>query len=153
MTRSSTRKWAVGLIAPLLAAVALVPALVNAQDPRPPAGQTVSGEVKDVNPLTVEVNGQDYLLATDPNIVTVREGEEVKLGDLKQGDKITFTTNPDSSVNRIEVTDPVVAEDRTWLMIGLGVLALIVVAGILWFLSQRRSTGTRVDRGRTVSSH
>jgi hypothetical protein len=151
MSRATSARSSRGIaaIVPLLAIVlALAPVVALAQDPRPPANTTVSGEVKDVNPLTVEVNDQEYLLQTSSNVVVNRDGKEVKLGELNKGDKVTFTTNPDSSVQRIDVTDSA-TDESTWLLIGLIVLAVLVVVGLVWYLTQRRNRGgvAHGDRG------
>jgi hypothetical protein len=86
----------------------------------------------------VKVNGQEQLLRTAPDVVVNREGEAVNLGELNKGDQVTFTTNPDDSVQRIDVTDPA-TDERTWLLIALLVVAVLVVAGLVWYLTQRRS--------------
>jgi cobalamin biosynthesis Mg chelatase CobN len=130
--------------------VAAIAALAQTPAPqRPPSGATVTGEVKDVNPLTVTVNGQDQILQTAPNVVVNRDGKQVNLGELEEGDKVTFTTNPDNSVAQIDVTDPANAEDTVWLIVGI--VALLAVVGLLawYFLSRRRGEG-RVAGGRTV---
>jgi hypothetical protein len=103
--------------------------------------------VTDVNPLTVKVNGQEQLLRTAPDVVVNRDGEAVNLGELNKGDKVTFTTNPDDSVQRIDVTDPA-TDERTWLLIALAVVAVLVVGGLVWYLTQRRGRGgmTTPDR-------
>ena len=133
--------------------VAVTPATVRAQDPRPPANITLNGEVTDVNPLTVKVNGQEYLLQTAPAVVVNRDGKEVKLGELNKGDNVAFTTNPDTTVQRIDVTDPA-TDERTWLLIGLLVLAALAAVVLVWYLTQRRKRSTAVghDHGRPLSS-
>lgn len=136
------------LIPVLAIVVAVTPLGVRAQDPRPPGNATLSGEVTDVNPLTVKAGGQEYLLQTAPAVVVNRDGKEVNLGELNKGDKVTFTTNPDNSVQRIDVTDPA-TDERTWLFVGLLVLAAIAVAGLVWYLAQRRNRSTR-GRGRRI---
>lgn len=144
-----------GILAPLLVVlVALTPVVARAQDPRPPGSSTLPGEVTDVNPLTVKVNGQEQLLRTDPNVVVNRDGKQVNLGELNKGDKVIFTTNPDNSVAQIDVTDPA-TDERTWLLIALIVIAALVIAGVVWYLTQRRDRGriARSDRGMPVGSH
>src|SRR5262245_12589070 len=96
----------VGLALPVVAILlALAPVATRAQ-PRPPGDATVAGEVTSVNPLKVKLaNGQEQLLQTSPTVVVVREGKEVKLGDLEKGDKVVFSTNPDNSVQRMDVTE------------------------------------------------
>jgi hypothetical protein len=146
-----------GILAAILAMVvgAVTPAAIQAQEPRPPAGSTVSGEVTDVNPLKVKAGEQEFLLQTAPAVVVNRDGKEVNLGELNKGDKVTFVTNADSSVQRIDVTDPA-TDERTWLLIGLLVIAAIVVLGLVWYLTQRRKRYTTLDadrgRGRPLSS-
>jgi hypothetical protein len=143
-----SRAKAIGVLAPVMVILlAVAPAVVRAQDPRPPSNATLNGEVKDVNPLTVEVNGQEYLLQTAPNVLVNRDGEQVNLGELNKGDKVTFTTNPDNSVQRIDVTDPA-TDESTWLLIALLVVAALVVAGLIWYLSQRRNRDRVVQRDR-----
>ena len=140
----------IGMVVPLLAVLlALAPVGVQAQDPRPPGGTTLNGEVEDVNPLKVKVGDQEFLLQTAPNVLVNREGKEVKLGDLNKGDKVTFTTNPDNSVARIDVTDAA-TDESTWLMIVLAVLAVLVVGGLVWYLTQRRSRDRTVRGNRTA---
>jgi hypothetical protein len=136
------------------AGLALVPAIVGAQDPRPPGNATLSGEVTDVNPLTVKVNGQEQLLRTAPDVVVNRDGEAVNLGELNKGDTVTFTTNPDDSVQRIDVTDPA-TDERTWLLIALLVVAALVIVGVVWYLTQRRGRDRTVghDQSRPLGTH
>lgn len=142
------------LVLALAAGLALLPAVVGAQDPRPPGNATLSGEVTDVNPLTVKVNGQEQLLRTAPDIVVNRDGQSVNLGELNKGDNVTFTTNPDNSVQRIDVTDPA-TDERTWLLIALLVVAAVVIAGLVWYLTQRRDRNrvARHDSGRPLGTH
>ena len=150
------RLQAIALVIPLVAVLwALVPLIAQGQTPLPrPAGNTTQrGEVRDVNPLTVKVNGQDQLLRTVPDVVVNREGKEVKLGELNKGDTITFTTNPDDSVARIDVTDAA-TDANTWVWIALLILAVLVIAGVVWYLSQRRKRDgvvPRTDRDTTLS--
>lgn len=139
-----------------IAVVAMVPVGVRAQTPlpRPASGATVTGEVRDVNPLTVRVNGQDQLLQTSPSVVVVREGKDVKLGDLKEGDKVTFTTNPDNTVQRVDVTEAA-SDSSLWLLIALLILGVLVLIGVVWYLSQRRGRNQpshRADRESPLSS-
>ena len=148
------RLKAIGPIALLAAAlIALAPALAGAQTPappRPPGNATLSGEVVDTNPLTVRVDGQDRLLRTAPDLVGNRDGHEVKLDKLEKGDIVSFTTNPDNSVQRIDVTDADDDATTKWLLVGLLVVLAIVVAGVVWYMTQRRD---RYGRGTPVTTH
>src|SRR5215203_2825102 len=138
---SRLRAFAVVIPVLMLAAVALAPTATQAQTPapqRPPGNATLTGEVQDVNPLTVRVDGQDRLLQTAPNIVVNRDGKEVKLGDLEEGDTIAFTTNPDNSVARIDVTAMADDDSSRWLLVGLLVLLAIAAALAVWYFTQRR---------------
>jgi hypothetical protein len=147
---------ALRLLVPLVALVALAvsPALVGAQEnaPRPPANTTLNGEVKDVNPLTVTVNGQDYLLATAPNVVVNRGGKEVKLGDLNRGDQVTFTTGPDTSVLRMDVTEAA-TDMTTWLIVGALVLLALAALAFLMMNRNRNRPVTDTRRGPTVTTN
>ena len=153
MARSRQRRTGLGLLVVALALVAAVaPVTARAQEPRPPAGSTLSGEVTDANPLKVNVNGQEYLLQTSGSVVVNRGGKEVKLAEVTKGDKVTFTTNADSSVQRIDVTDAA-TDARPWLLIGLLVLAALAVAAIMWYMSRRRRYDTAGADHRPLSSH
>jgi hypothetical protein len=107
----------------------------------------VNGEVTDVNPLKVKAGEQEFLLQTAPAVVVNRDGKEVNLGELNKGDKVTFVTGPDSSVQRIDVTDPA-TDERTWLLLGLLAIAALVVLGLVWYLTQRRKRYTTLDADR-----
>lgn len=140
-----------------MVAVAVAPAAVRAQEPRPPAGSTISGEVTDVNPLKVKAGDQEYLLQTSPSVVVNRDGKEVKLGELNKGDNVSFITNPDGTVQRIDVTDAATNES-TWLLIVLIAIGAIAVIGLAWYLIQRRKRSTTLDydhgrRGPLSSEH
>jgi hypothetical protein len=144
----------IGSLALLAAAlIAFAPAIAGAQTPappRPPGDATLSGEVVDTNPLTVRVDGQDRLLRTAPDVVVNRDGHEVKLDKLEKGDIVTFTTNPDNSVQRIDVTDADNDALTKWLLVGLLALLALIVAGVVWYMTQRRD---RYGRGTPVTTH
>ena len=148
-----------GLLLPVaVALLTLAPLAARAQtpEPRPPSNATLAGEVTDVNPLKVKVNGEERLLQTSPTVTVVRDGKEVKLGDLEKGDKVTFTTNPDNTVQRMDVTETAGADMSKWLLIGLIVLAALVIAGLVWYMTQRRNRDRvvyRTDPDTTVTSH
>lgn len=52
--------------------------------------------------LAVKVNGQDRPVAPGPNLVVTRDGKDAALGDIRRDDRVTVTTNPDGSAQRID---------------------------------------------------
>jgi uncharacterized protein YpuA (DUF1002 family) len=52
--------------------------------------------------LRVTVDGQERQVAPGPNLVVTRDGKDATLGDIRRDDRVTVTTNPDGSAQRIE---------------------------------------------------
>lgn len=133
--------------------LALIPGGLRAQTsapPRPPEVVALSGEVRDVNPLTVRVDGQDRRLRTAANVVVVRAGADVTLEELRVGDRVSFTTNADNLVQQVTVTKVASDDTHRSLLIGLVVFVLVAAAVLLWYLTRRQRD--RDARGRTGTS-
>lgn len=142
-------QWVLGsVVAAVL--LALIPAEVRAQTPTPPRLPEVvalSGEVRDVNPLTVRVDGQDRVLQTTPDVVVVRDGKEMTVDALTVGDRVSFTTTADNLVQRLTVSKAASDATNRWLLFGLGILLLAAAAVLVWYLTRRHRDLER--RGRT----
>lgn len=94
-----------------------------------------AGRVTRTNPLTINSNGQDRATVLAPNATVLREGKTVAVGDLREGDQVNVTANPDGSVNRIETT-AVASEGLPAWLIPL-ILGLLLLGLLLYFLSRR----------------
>lgn len=68
-----------------------------------------TGKVSKVSPFTVNSNGQDRVVNPGPNIAVTRDGKAAQLADLKVGDQVNVTANPDGTASRIEQTGGAVA--------------------------------------------
>ena len=144
------RLWVSAALVPLLTLLvcARAPTTVHAQTPapvpeRPPGAATLRGEVRTVNPLTIRIDGQDRIFQTTPDVVVTRDGTTVTLDDLKEGDLVAFSTNPDTAVQRLDVVERAETDTRLWVLSGVLVLLLVAATVVLWYLTQQR-------RGRDV---
>lgn len=120
------------LTRPALGAIAglgllLLSVAVTAAQTPTPAGGTLRGEVVRTGAApTISVDGQERPLTAAPNASIVRGDKTVTLADLKKGDALTVTTNPDGSAARIEAIP--VKEDgwfRWWYLLPLLLLLLL----------------------------
>ncbi len=155
------RLQASAALVPLLTLLlcALAPAAMHAQTPapvpeRPPGAATLRGEVRTVNPLTIRIDGQDRTFQTAPDVVVTRDGKRVTLDDLKEGDLVSFSTNPDNAVQRLDLTETE-TDARLWVLSGVLVLLLVAATVALWYLTQQRRGRDRrePERGTPRSTH
>lgn len=110
---------------------------VSAQGTVTPAPNSqFSGRVTNTNPLTVNSNGQDRRVNPGPNAAILREGRTVAAGDLRVGDQVNVTANPDGTASRIETTQVAPAEGLPAWLIPL-LLGLLLLGLLLYFLSRR----------------
>lgn len=103
--------------------------VVSAQTPTA-AGATLRGEVVRTGTTpTIDVDGQEVPLTAGPNASIVRGDRTVTLADLKKGDAITVTTNPDGTAARIEAI-PVTSDSwfKWWYLLPLLLLPLLLLA-------------------------
>jgi len=128
----------------------------------PATGSTFTGEaiaagVADM-PLTARVDGRDRTFAPAPNVVVTRDGKDAALGDIKGGDTVVVTTNPDGgTAARIAATSkPNPLGFLRWL---LPLLLLLLLLGLLlFFLARRRRRDSFIlepdtaARGTTVTT-
>lgn len=127
---------------------------VAAQTPTaaPTTGGTFTGKVSKTSPLTVNSNGQDRQINAAPNVTVVRDGKTATISDLKVGDQVNVTANPDNTVSRIETTSVAASSNTSFLkwLIPL-LIALLILGLIAYFLSRRKKTDDFVlERDRTT---
>lgn len=104
--------------------------------PTPVANSQFSGRITNLNPLTVNSNGQDRRINPGGNVAVVRENKAAAVGDLKVGDQVNVTANPDGTASRIETTMVAPAEGLPGWLIPL-ILGLLLLGALLYFLSRR----------------
>jgi len=96
-----------------------------------------TGKVSKVSPFTVNSNGQDRVVNPGPNVAVTRDGKTAQLADLKVGDQVNVTANPDGTAARVETT-----RDNSglpgWLIPLL--LVLVLIGLIAYFLSRRKDS-------------
>jgi len=122
---------------------------VAAQTPTaaPVTGGTFSGKITKTNPLTVNSSGQDRQVNPAANTAIVRDGKAATIGDLKVGDQVNVTSNPDNTVSRIETTSAPSSGLPSWLIPLL--IALLILGAILYLLSRRKKDAFVLERDRT----
>lgn len=101
-------------------------------------------------------NGAEQPLIAGPNATIVRGDKNVKLSDLKKGDVVTVTNNPDSTAARIEAIPVKESGGFQWWWL-LPLLLLIPLAMLLMrrkkkddFVVERNQAGTTTERGATT---
>lgn len=130
-------------------AVALMQATAVATSPAAPTaagaqtgGQTLSGKVtRTGDQITINSNNQDRQFAPAPNLAVVRDGRDVTFRDLREGDQVNVTTDPQGRATRIEATSEA---GFPWWVLLLPLLLLIPL--LLWLLSRRRKDAFIVER-------
>ncbi len=121
---------------------AAVPATRSATGGAAPAtGNTVTGEATNAGvagtPLTARVDGQDRTFTPVANVAVTRDGKAAALGDIKAGDTVTVTTNPDGTAARIAATSKP-GNPLGFLRWLLPLLLLLALLGLLLFFLARR---------------
>jgi len=109
-------------------------------------GGTFSGKITKTNPLTVNSSGQDRQVNATANTAIVRDGKAATVGDLKVGDQVNVTSNPDNTVSRIETTGAASSGLPSWLIPLL--IALLILGAILYLLSRRKKDAFVLERDR-----
>jgi len=124
---------------------------VAAQTPTaaPTTGGTFTGKISKTNPLTVNSNGQDRQINAAPGMTVVRDGKTATVGDLKVGDQVNVTSNPDNSVSRIETTSVAKSGSSVWKWLIPLIIALLIIALLAYLLSRRKRDSFVLERDRT----
>ena len=109
---------------------------VSAQStPTPVPNSQFSGKITNLNPLTVNSNGQDRRITAGGNVTVLRDNKAATVGDLKVGDQVNVTANPDGTASRIEQVNAADTGLPGWL-IPL-ILGLLLLGLLLYFLTRR----------------
>jgi len=124
---------------------------VVAQTPTPAAttGGTFTGKVSKTSPLTVNSNGQDRQVNTTASTTVLRDGKAATVGDLKVGDQVNVSSNPDNTVSKIETTSAAKSGSSIWKWLIPLLIALLLIALIAYFLSRRKKDDFVLERNRT----
>ncbi len=114
-------------------------------------GGTFTGKITKTSPLTVNSNGQDRQINAAPSVTVVRDGKAAAIGDLKVGDQVNVTSNPDNTVAKIETTSAATSSSAGFLKWLIPLLIILLIIGlILWLLSRRKKKDAFVlERDRT----
>ena len=125
---------------------------VAAQTPTPAAttGGAFTGKVSKTSPLTVHSNGQDRQINPAPNMTVVRDGKAATAGDLKVGDQVNVTSNPDNTVSRIETTSVAKSGSSIWKWLIPLLIALLIIGVIAYLLSRRKKDDFVLERDRNT---
>jgi hypothetical protein len=125
---------------------------VAAQTPTPAAttGGAFTGKVSKTSPLTVNSNGQDRQINPAPNMTVVRDGKAATAGDLKVGDQVNVTSNPDNTVSRIETTSVAKSGSSFWKWLIPLLIALLIIGVIAYLLSRRKKDDFVLERDRNT---
>ncbi len=109
-----------------------------------------TGKISKTSPLTVNSNGQDRQVNTIASTTVIRDGKAATLGDLKVGDQVNVSSNPDNTVAKIETTSVAASSSAGFLkwLIPL-LIALLIIGLILWLLSHRKKDSFVLERDRT----
>jgi len=151
MGASAFRRVILACSVVLLLGIATASLPVAGQTPTsaPTTGGTFTGKVSKTNPLTVNSNGQDRQINAAPNMTVVRDGKAATAGDLKVGDQVNVTSNPDNTVSRIETTSVAKSGSSIWKWLLPLLIALVLLGLLLYFLSKRRRDSFVLERDRT----
>ena len=96
--------------------------------PAPTTGGTFTGKISKTSPLTVNSNGQDRQVNTTANTTVIRDGKAAAVGDLKVGDQVNVTSNPDNTISNIQTTGVAKSSSSFWKWLIPLLIALLVIA-------------------------
>jgi ATP-dependent Zn protease len=124
---------------------------VAAQTPTaaPTTGGTFTGKISNTNPLTVNSNGQDRQLNTTARTTVIRDGKAAAVGDLKTGDQVNVTSNPDNTIANIQTTSVAKSGSGIWKWLIPLLIALLIIGLLAYFLSRRKKDAFVLERDRT----
>ena len=95
--------------------------------------------------LCVTVDGQERQVAAGPNLVVTRNGKDAMLGDIRRDDRVTVTTNPDGSAQRIDARSDDGGWFKWWYLLPL----LLLLLPLLLLLRGKKKDGFILESDRT----
>ena len=84
--------------------------------------------------LAVRTDDGERPVAVTPNVVVTRDGRTAQLSDIRRGDDVRVTTNPDGSVRRVDATSDDGGNRWEW----LAPLLLLALLPLLFLFGRRR---------------
>ncbi len=132
----------------VLLGLSMVSVVAQTPTAAPTTGGTFTGKVSKTSPLTVNSNGQDRQVNTTASTTIVRDGKTATVGDLKVGDQVNVTSNPDNTVSRVETTSVAKSGSNIWKWLIPLLIALIVIGLLAYFLSRRKKDDFALERDR-----
>lgn len=108
-----------------------------------------TGKISKTSPLTVNSNGQDRQVNTTASTTVLRDGKAAAVGDLKVGDQVNVSSNPDNTVSKIETTSVAKSGSSIWKWLIPLLIALLVIGLLAYFLSRRKKDDFVLERDRT----
>lgn len=133
----------------LLLGLSMVSVAAQTPTAAPTTGGTFTGKVSKTSPLTVNSNGQDRQINAAPNVTVLRDGKAATVGDLKVGDQVNVTSNPDNTVSKIETTSVASSGSSIWKWLIPLLIALLIIGLLAYFLSRRKKDDFVLERDRT----
>jgi uncharacterized protein YpuA (DUF1002 family) len=114
------------------------PSPTQAQNQPAVNGAVFDGELRRAgDTLLVNDDGRDRTVSVAPNVIVTRNGEPARLADLRRGDNVTVTTNPDGTAQRIDAeSGGGIGSWWPWLLALL--LGLLALALLWWLLTRNR---------------
>ncbi len=150
MGASAIRRAILACSVTVLLGLSLVSVAAQTPTAAPTTGGTFTGKISKTSPLTVNSNGQDRQVNTTASTTVIRDGKAATVGDLKVGDQVNVTSNPDNTVAKIETTSIAASSNTGFLKWLIPLLIVLLIIGlILWLLSRRKKDAFVLERDRT----
>lgn len=150
MGASAIRRAVLTCCVAVLLGLSLASVAAQTPTPAPTTGGVFTGKISKTSPLTVNSNGQDRQVNTTANTTVVRDGKAAAVGDLKVGDQVNVTSNPDNTVSKIETTSIATSSNTGFLKWLIPLLIVLLILGLIaYLLSRRKKNDFVLERDRT----
>jgi ATP-dependent Zn protease len=149
MGASAMRRAILACSVVLLLGLSMVSVDAQTPTPAPTTGGTFTGKISKTSPLTVNSNGQERQITTTASTTVIRDGKAAAVSDLKVGDQVNVTANPDNTVANIQTTSVAKSGSSIWKWLIPLLIALLVIALLAYLLSRRKRDDFVLERDRT----
>lgn len=149
MGASAIRRAILACSVVLLLGLSMGSVAAQTPTPAPTTGGTFTGKISKTSPLTVNSNGQDRQVNTTANTTVIRDGKAAAVGDLKVGDQVNVTSNPDNTIANIQTTGVAKSGSSIWKWLIPLLIALLVIVLLAYLLSRRKKDDFVLERDRT----